>query len=147
MDPVTKTTRWEVVKFVNILYQKFRNSLSCLFFFIFRAFPVQIMCKHTFFLFFSLRPHPPLIQRGGGGACSTCIFIFLLGHAHIWPKRGGGGYVPEMSPPPPPPPPRSTYEVFDVCIIEMRNRRQNNNRPINLPQGNNIHIKGIYNFQ
>ena len=75
---------------------------------IFRAFPVQFLGKHTFhilhffghklslFHFFSLRPHPPLIQRGG--AHSTCIFIFLLGHAHIWPKRGGGGHVPEMPP-------------------------------------------------
>ena len=85
---------------------------------IFRVFPVQILGKHTFntfflpqislFHFFSLRPHPPLIQKGGtGGAYSTCMFIFLLGHAHIWPKRGGGGHVPEM--PPPSPPPRSTY--------------------------------------
>ena len=40
--------------------------------------------------------------KWGGGAHSTCIFIFLLGHAHISPKRGGG-HVPEMPPPPPPP--------------------------------------------
>ena len=63
---------------------------------------------HTYlFHFFSLRAHPPLIQKGGGGAYFTSIFIFLWGHAQVWPK-GGGGHVPEM------PPPRSTYEYIPV---------------------------------
>ena len=39
-----------------------------------------------------------------GGAHFTSIFIFLLGHAHIWPKRGGGGMCLKC-----PLPPRSTY--------------------------------------
>ena len=45
-----------------------------------------------------------------------------------------------------------SLEVFNVRMlgfknkIEMRKRRQNSNRPINLPQGNK-YIKGIYNFQ
>ena len=34
---------------------------------------------------------------------TTCIFIFLLGYAHIGPKGGEEGHVPEM------PHPRSTY--------------------------------------
>ena len=64
-----QTTRWEVVK--NSASPKnpffvFRAILP-----IFRAFPLQIMSNHTFF--------------SKGGSCSTYLFIFLLGHAHIWP--------------------------------------------------------------
>ena len=73
----------------------------------------MLLQKHLFFFWtsshfkflyfiFSLIPHLPLIQKGG--AHSPCLFIFLLGHAPIWPKRGG--HVPEM-----PPPPRSTYGI------------------------------------
>ena len=70
-----------------------------------RAFSVQIINKHTFSSIFW--PHISLFllflnstpkKGGGGGAHSPCLFIFLLGHAHIWPKRGG--HVPEMPPPP-----------------------------------------------
>ena len=92
---ITKTSKWEVVKN--------SASLKRLFFFGLHAiFPtVQIVTKHTFssifwpqislfHLFLNSTPtsNP---KRGGGGAHSTCLFIFLLGHAHIWPKRGGGG--------------------------------------------------------
>ena len=79
---INKTTRWEVVK----------NSASP---------------KRPFFFkfFFKLRVIylRPTSNPKGGGAHSTCIFIFLLGHAHISPK-GGGGHVPEMPPPPLDPP-------------------------------------------
>ena len=91
---INKTTRWEVVE----------NSAS--------PKRVQIINKtffgHNFLCFiFYLRPHPPLIQKGGGGTHSTCIiFIFLWTRPHLT-KKGGGMCMP---------PPRSTYNAHRFSL-------------------------------
>ena len=123
---ITKTSKWEVVKnsaSPKRLFYFFIIGLHGIFP-ILRAFPVQIINKHTFFssiswpqisLFhLSLIPHPPLIQKGG--AHSPCLFILLLGHAPIWPKRGGGGMCLKC------PPPRSTY-AFNQSTWSPANQR------------------------
>ena len=110
---ITKTTKWEVVKNCASPKRPLLGGTSCHFSH-FKTIPLQIIHKHNLLIhfwpqfIFSLRQHPPPIPNskrgGGGGAHSTCIFIFLLGHTHIWPKKGGH------------PPPRSTY-VHSYCAI------------------------------
>ena len=104
---ITKTARWEVVKISASPKDLFVFFWFWVFHVFSRSFPIRNMTLHTFFHihtyifpfpFFSLRPHPPLIQIRGGGAYYPCVFIFLLGHIQVWPKRGGG-HVPEMPQP------------------------------------------------
>ena len=115
---ITKTTRWEVVK--QSASPKRPFFLFCVIFSsIFGAFPVQILGKHSYlsyisltqiclFHFFSLRPSPPLIQRGG----TLYIHIhFPIGTRPHLAQKGGGGHVPEM-----PPPPKSTYNLSLLAL-------------------------------
>ena len=103
---LTKTTRWEVVKnsaspkrpfFFNFFF------ISCHFSH-FQSFsspnPRQTYLSYNFFAtnfsisFLFLKTTPTSNPKGG--AHSTCMFIFLLGHAHIWPKKGACAYVDDV---------------------------------------------------
>ena len=62
----------------------------------------QVYIFYTFH-FFSLRPHPPRIQKGGH---TTHAYSFSYWATPIsGPKGGGGGMCLKCPPPPPPPPP------------------------------------------
>ena len=79
---------------------------------IFRAFQSKSWANIHFFYtyctsFISLQPHPPLIQKWGGGMLYIMHIHFPIGtRPHLAQK---GGHVPEM-----PSPPRSTY-ASGVC--------------------------------
>ena len=88
--------RWSKI----VLLQKDLFFLDFMSFFpIFKAFPVQILGKHTFhtfflpqislFHFFSLRPHPPLIQNGGGGGTLYMHVHFPIGTRPHLAQKGG----------------------------------------------------------
>ena len=66
---------------------------------------------------FSLRPHPPLIQKGGGHTLHAYSFSY-------WdtPTSGpkGGGHVPEMpSPPRSNPPMLITYPELEINFLQL----------------------------
>ena len=69
--------------------------------------------KVLLFISFSLRPHPPRIQKGGG--ILRMPIHFPIGPHPGRPKGGGGGggHVPEI-PPPPLDPPMHTVELKPV---------------------------------
>ena len=118
-----QTTRWEVVK--NTIRPSFFpliQSISTLS----NGHPyifLLLFFKHTSFF-------PTSIPKGGGGgggggACSTYLFIFLLGHTHIWPKEGGGREMHVLKCPPP----RSTYEycahTFSLAVRNLKKNGEN----------------------
>ena len=109
---ISKTSKWEVVKTTKLVL--LQNDLFFFFFglhgifLILRAFPVQIIIKHTFSSIFwppislfhlFLNSTPTSNQKGGGGGTLSMPIHFPIGtHPHL-AKKGGGGYVPEMPPP------------------------------------------------
>ena len=70
-----------------------------------RSFPVQNVGKHSFlthtylFHFFSLRPHPPQIQKVGGGILHMPIH-FPIGPRPCLSQKGGGACASNAPPPP-----------------------------------------------
>ena len=114
---LTKTTRWEVVEnsaspkrpffFISCHFSHFQSISS--------PNPRQTYLSYIFLPQISLFLKTTPTSNPKGGAHSTCMFIFLLGHSHIWPKGGGGGGGGMRLKSPPPP--RSTYA--HICTSEL----------------------------
>ena len=87
---INKTTRWEVDKNCVSPKRTFFFFRLRLIFPIFIAFPVQIVHTTYFLCFiFYLRPHPPLIQKGGTLYMHNSFSYWDTPTSHQ--KRGGGG--------------------------------------------------------
>ena len=103
---ITKTTRWEVVKYCASPKRPF---VSCHFSH-FQNFQSKSWANISLFHFFSLRPHPALIQKGGwrGGGHALHAYSFSYWDTPTsGPKGGGGGGMCLKCPTP-----RSTYYMI-----------------------------------
>ena len=69
-----------------------------------------------YFNFFSLRPHPPLIQKAkrGGGGHALLAYSFSYWDTPTSAQKGGGGGMCLKCPPP-----RSTYEKYGLQVKRL----------------------------
>ena len=121
---INKTTRWEVVKNSASPKRPFFFRLRVIFP-IFIAFPVQIVKQnipfhpffgHNFLCFIVyLRPHPPLIQKGGHTLHAYSFSYWDTPTSH---QKGGGGMC--LKCPPPLDPPMNGAKAWMHCHAANR---------------------------
>ena len=123
---ITKTTRWEVVK--NSASPKRPFFCDFVSFFPFsehfhsKSYISTFFLTHTYlFHFFSLQPHPPLIQNGGGGGGHTLhAYSFSYWGTPTSGPKGGGMCLKKC-----PPPPRFTRSAHNYSRIHVCKQNQN----------------------